>query len=66
MVSARERRSRTHHFMVTMPSRFVQHGSRSSEWLQKMAAGRLLGRFCAVSHARLREDAERVGVHHLV
>jgi len=33
--------------------------------LQKLAAGRLLGRFFAASRARLREVAERLGVHHL-
>jgi Xylose isomerase-like TIM barrel len=37
--SARERKSRTHHFIVTTPSRFVQHGSRSSEWLEIAAIG---------------------------
>jgi len=33
--------------------------------LQKLAAGRLLGRFFAASRARLRKVAERLGVHHL-
>ena len=33
--------------------------------LQKLSAGRLLGRFFAASRARLREVAERLGVHHL-
>jgi len=33
--------------------------------LQKLAAGRLLGRFFAASRARLREVAERLGVHDL-
>ena len=33
--------------------------------LQKLAAGRLLGRFFAASRARLRAVAERLGVHHL-
>ena len=43
-------------------------GSNAENWqarLQKLAAGRLLGRFFAASRARLREVAERLGVHHL-
>ena len=32
--------------------------------LQKLAAGRLLSRFFAASRARLREIAERLGVHY--
>jgi len=37
----------------------------TNAWLQKLAAGRLLGRFIATSRARLREVAELLGVHHL-
>ncbi len=33
--------------------------------LWKLAAGRLLGRFFAASRARLREVADRLGVHRL-
>jgi len=33
--------------------------------LEKLAKGRLLGRFFAASRARLREVAERLGVRHL-
>ena len=38
---------------------------RTGRRLQKLAAGQLLGRFFAASRARLREVAERLGVHHL-
>ena len=31
----------------------------------KLSAGRLLGRYFAASRHRLREVAERLGVHHL-
>ena len=47
---------------------FERLGSNAQNWqarLQKLAAGRLLGRFFAASRARLREVAERLGVHHL-
>ena len=47
---------------------FERLGSNAETWqarLQKLAAGRLLGRFFAASRARLREVAERLGVHHL-
>ena len=47
---------------------FERLGSTAENWqarLQKLAAGRLLGRFFAASRARLREVAERLGVHHL-
>jgi len=47
---------------------FERLGSNAEHWqarLQKLAAGRLLGRFFAASRARLREVAERLGVHHL-
>jgi hypothetical protein len=47
---------------------FERLGSNARNWqagLQKLAAGRLLGRFFAASRARLREVAERLGVHHL-
>ena len=47
---------------------FERQGSNAENWqarLQKLAAGRLLGRFFAASRARLREVAERLGVHHL-
>ena len=47
---------------------FERLGSNAESWqarLQKLAAGRLLGRFFAASRARLREVAERLGVHHL-
>jgi len=47
---------------------FERLGSNAENWqarLQKLAAGRLLGRFFAASRARLREVAERLGVHHL-
>ncbi len=43
-------------------------GCNAENWharLQKLAAGRLLGRFFAASRARLREVAEGLGVHHL-
>jgi len=46
---------------------FERLGSNTENWLarlQKRAAGRLLGRFFAASRARLREVAERLGVHH--
>jgi len=45
---------------------FERLGSNAGNWqarLQKLAAGRLLGRFFAASRARLREVAERLGVH---
>ena len=45
---------------------FERLGSNAENWqarLQKLAAGRLLGRFFAASRARLREVAERLGVH---
>ena len=47
---------------------FERLGSNAEDWqarLRKLAAGRLLGRFFAASRARLREVAERLGVHHL-
>jgi hypothetical protein len=47
---------------------FERLGSNAENWqgrLQRLAAGRLLGRFFAASRARLREVAERLGVHHL-
>ena len=47
---------------------FERLGSNAENWqarLQKLAAGRLLGRFFAASRARLREVAKRLGVHHL-
>ena len=47
---------------------FERLGSNAENWqarLQKLAAGRLLGRFFAASRARLRAVAERLGVHHL-
>ncbi len=47
---------------------FKRLGSNAENWqgrLQKQAAGRLLGRFFAASRTRLREVAERLGVHHL-
>ena len=47
---------------------FERQGSNAENWqarLQKLVAGRLLGRFFAASRARLREVAERLGVHHL-
>jgi hypothetical protein len=47
---------------------FERLGSNAENWqgrLQKLAAGRLLGRFFAASRARLREVAERLGVHYL-
>ncbi len=43
-------------------------GSSAESWqarLQKLAGGRLLGRFFAASRARLRELAARLGVHRL-
>jgi len=46
---------------------FERLGSNAENWqarLRKLAAGRLLGRFFAASRARLREVAERLGVHH--
>ena len=47
---------------------FERLGSDAESWqarLQKLAAGRLLGRFFAASRALLRETATRLGVHHL-
>ena len=47
---------------------FERLGNNAENWqarLQKLAAGRLLGRFFAASRARLREVAERLGVHRL-
>ena len=47
---------------------FERLGSNAENWqarLRKLAAGRLLGRFFAASRARLREVAERLGMHHL-
>ena len=47
---------------------FERLGSNAENWqarLQKLAAGRLLGRFFAASRARLREVAGQLGVHHL-
>jgi len=47
---------------------FERLGSNAENWqaqLRNLAAGRLLGRFFAASRARLREVAERLGVHHM-
>ena len=47
---------------------FERLGSNAENWqarLRKLAADRLLDRFFAASRARLREVAERLGVHHL-
>ncbi len=47
---------------------FERLGSNAEHWqtrLQKLAPGRLLGRFFAASRARLREVANRLGVHRL-
>jgi len=47
---------------------FERLGSIAENWqgrLQKLAPGRLLGRFFAASRARLPAVAERLGVHHL-
>ena len=47
---------------------FERLGSNAENWqarLQKLAVGRLLGRFFAASRALLRETATRLGVHHL-
>ncbi len=47
---------------------FERLGSNAENWqarLQKLASGRLLGRFFAASRALLRETATRLGVHHL-
>ncbi len=47
---------------------FERLGSDAETWharLQKLAAGRLLGRFFAASRALLRVTATRLGVHHL-
>ena len=47
---------------------FERLGSDAENWqarLHKLAAGRSLGRFFAASRARLREIAERLGVHHV-
>jgi hypothetical protein len=47
---------------------FERLGSTAESWqarLLKLSAGRLLGRFFAASRQRLREVAERLGVHHL-
>ncbi|MGC1718339.1 MAG: hypothetical protein WA746_05080 [Isosphaeraceae bacterium] len=43
-------------------------GSNAEDWqarLEKLAGGRLLGRYFAASRARLKEVAEHLGVHHL-
>ena len=43
-------------------------GTTAESWqarLEKLKAGRLLGRFFAASRARLREAAARLRVHHL-
>jgi len=43
-------------------------GSNAENWqarLEKLAGGRLLGRYFAASRARLKEVAEHLGVHHL-
>jgi REP element-mobilizing transposase RayT len=47
---------------------FDRLGSSEAIWrqrLEKLAGGRLLGRFFASSRQRLRETAQRLGVHHL-
>ncbi len=47
---------------------FEQLGSNAEAWkarLMKLSGGRLLGRFLAANRQRLREVAERMGVHHL-
>ncbi len=47
---------------------FTRLGSDAESWhsrLLKLNAGRLLGRFFAASRQRLREVAERLGVHHV-
>jgi hypothetical protein len=47
---------------------FERLGSSAENWqerLEKLAGGRLLGRFFAASRARLREVAEHLGVRHL-
>jgi hypothetical protein len=47
---------------------FERLGSDAEHWhaqLQKLAAGRLPGRFFAASRTLLRETATRLGVHHL-
>ena len=47
---------------------FARLGSSAEGWesrLLKLSAGRLLGRYFAASRQRLREVAERLGVHHL-
>ena len=44
---------------------FERLGNNAENWqarLQKLAAGRLLGRFCAARRARLRQVADRLGV----
>ena len=46
---------------------FERLGSDAEHWqarLQKLATGRLPGRFIAASRALLRETATRLGVHH--
>jgi len=47
---------------------FARLGSSEAIWrerLEQLAGGRLLGRFFASSRQRLRETAQRLGVHHL-
>ncbi len=47
---------------------FERLGSNAENWharLQKLAPGRLLGRFFAASRVRLREVAKCLGVYHL-
>jgi hypothetical protein len=47
---------------------FTRLGMSAESWharLLKLSEGRLLGRFFAASRQRLRDVAERLGVHHL-
>ena len=51
-----------------LASVFARLGSDAESWsarLLKLSGGRLLGRFFAASRPRLREVAERLGLHHL-
>ena len=47
---------------------FERLGSSASLWqarLEKLSGGRGIGRFLSTSRARLREVAQKLGVHHL-
>ncbi len=47
------------------PSPFITRAETWRAGLEKLKAGRLLGRFFAASQVRLREVAAHLGVHHV-